>query len=119
MDRIRKKYAQSFRPGPRRIESQESEETNEEEIEQIMKFWVMNLCKDCIDRSRWKHTRYLIPKSIELTEEEKFNMHELYTYEKLKWMAEAKSVGVTAPFYDNRCSFGEKALSYDENAKNQ
>ena len=98
-----------------KFDTQESEDANDEEVKQIMKFWVVNMCKECIDKSKWDHKRYTIPKSVELTDEEKFNLHELYTYDKFKWMAETKSLGVSAPFYDKRCSFGEKMFNYIEN----
>lgn len=84
-----------------------------------MKFWVVNLCKDCIDKSRWKNNLYKVPKSVELTESDKFNLHELHTYDRFKWMAESKSIGVTAPFYEMRCSFGDQALLYNENAEEE
>lgn len=75
-----------------------------------MKFWSIKMCKDYIDKSRWDHNKYYVPKFIQLTKEEKFNLHQLYTYDQFEWMTATNSIGVTAPFYNTKCSFGEKAL---------
>ena len=118
MDTIRQKYSNAIRPSVKKQEtSPETAQKSEadKETKQLMQYWFVNLCKDRSEKQRWKHDKYQIPSSIHLTEQEKFNLHQLYTYDQFDWMVETKSMGVTSPFYDKICSFSDEALHFEAN----